>query len=121
MDGLSGYKITDLEAIIITYEDLLKNGKLKEWDLQDLAIIEGACFDKQIKLAAKTEHSDKPYVPHRKILINSLVIRLIDGHRLNDYKSESIDLEIDRLVRENFGKYKQEEDKQPYELRFNYD
>ena len=93
MDGLSGYKITDLEAIIITYEDLLKNGKLKEWDLQDLAIIERACFDKQIKLAVKTEHSDKPYVPHRKILINSLVIRLIDGHRLMITSQNQLNLE----------------------------
>ncbi len=119
--GLSGYKIADLEAIIITYEDLLKNGKLKEWDLQDLAIIERACFDKQIKLAAKTEHSDKPYIPHRKILINSLVIQLIDSHRLDDYKSESVDLEINRLVRENFGKYKREEDKRQYELKFDFE
>ena len=118
---MSGYKIADLEAIIMTYEDLLKNGKLKEWDLQDLAIIERACFDKQIKLAAKTEHSDKPYIPHRKTLINPLVIQLIDSHRLDDYKSESIDLEINRLVRENFGKYKQKEDKRPYELKFNFD
>lgn len=118
---LSGYKIADLEAIIITYEDLLKNGKLKEWDLQDLVIIERAYFDKQIKLAVKTEHSDKPYTPHRKTLINPLVIQLIADHRLNDYKSKSIALEINRLVRENFGKYKQEEDKRPYELKFNFD
>ena len=119
--GLSGYKIADLEAIILTYEDLLKNGKLKEWDLQDLGIIERACFDKQIKLAEKTEHSDKPYIPQRKILINSLVVQLIDSHRLNDYKSDSIDLEINRLIRDNFGKYKQREDRRPYELKFDFD
>ncbi|MCT7675648.1 MAG: hypothetical protein N4Q01_01180 [Lactobacillus iners] len=118
---MSGYKIADLEAIIITYEDLLKNGKLKEWDLQDLAIIERACFDKQIKLATKTEHADKPYIPHRKVLINPLIIQLIDSHHLDDYKSESVDLEINRLVRENFGKSKQKEVKRPYKLKFDFD
>lgn len=120
LGSLSGYKITDLEAIIITYEDLLKNGKLKEWDLQDLEIIERVCFDKQIKLAAKTEHSDKPYIPQRKILINSLVIQLINTHQMDNYKSESIDLEINRLIRENFGKYKREEDNRPFELKFDF-
>lgn len=116
--GLSGYKIVDLEAIILAYEDLLKNGKLKEWDLQDLAIIERVCFDKQVKLATKTEHSDKPYIPRSKILINPLVTRLIDGHKLNEYESKAIDLEINRLIRDNFGKYKRDEDKRPYELKF---
>ena len=118
---LAKYKISDLESIIEIYETLLKNGKIKEWDLKDLAIIERVCFDKQIKLAAKTEHTDNSYVPHSKTIASSLVVRLCIAHRLNDYNSETIDNEIERLVRNTFGEYKRKEDNRSYELKHNID
>ena len=114
---LARYKITDLESIIGIYETLLKNGKLKEWDLKDLIIIERVCFDKQVKLAAETEHTVHSYVPHSKILASSLVLKLCIAHRLNDYNSDNITKEIEILVRTTYGESKRKEDNRPYELK----
>lgn len=120
LGSLSNYTITILEHLARPYEDLLHKGKLKEWDLQDLAIIENKLFDKQFDLFVDTEKSEKQYVPHTNLISSNVFNDLNDRGIIKKANRDSIRKEIEHRVRSEFGLYVQQEDNRNLEYKFGF-
>lgn len=117
LEGLSGYSITILENLTYTYEKLLGDGKLREWDIQDLSMIERQLLIKQVTLSQKTKDSDKPYIPKRKSIAMHLFHELADKHRLDDYDLDVVKQEIEDRIRNEFGKNVRSQDNRNLEFK----
>lgn len=112
LGSLSNYSISILNNLTRIYEDLLHQGKLKEWDLEDLHLIESKLFDKQVQLFLKTRKSENPYVPNTNLIATQVFKELNDRGLIesNGYKVESISKEIKIRVNSEFGMYVKQED-----------
>lgn len=120
LGSLLGYSITTLEKLCESYENLLHRGNLKEWDLQDLHIIELNLFKKQVDLYQQTRMSDKPYLPQKRLIATRVFNEILDGIKMQDYSSEGAEREIERQIRQEFGLFAQQEDNRPMELKLDF-
>lgn len=111
---LSKQSITSLKKLAEAYEHLLIRGKLKEWDLEDLFLIEKQLFLKQIKLILETKDKEKPYRPSDNLIAGQIIKALPD---IASYGQHDVDGEIRRLIHINYGKFVQQEDHRSYEHR----
>lgn len=114
---LNKQTITTLKTIAEIYERLLKQGKLKEWDLYDLQLIESILFKKEASLGEKTKKKEHPYKPGNKLIAEYIL------HKLpvwGDYSKKNVELDIKNMIQANFGVFVQMEDKRPQEIKGNY-
>lgn len=111
---LAKQSITGLKQLAEAYERLLMTGKLKEWDLDDLIIIEKQLFLKQVQLILETKGKEHPYKPSDSLIAAQVIKSLPD---IASYDQHKIDAEIKRLVHLNYGKFVRQEDHRPYEFR----
>lgn len=119
LGSLSNYSISILNNLTQIYEDLLHQGKLKEWDIEDLHLIEIKLFDKQVQLFLKTKKTENPYIPNTKFIATQVFKELNDRGLIesNEYKAESISEEIKMRVNLEFGMFAQKEDKRNLEFK----
>lgn len=117
LGNLGNYTISILNSLATTYERLLHEGKLKEWDMQDLHVIESKLFDKQVHTFLKTQDSDKPYVPNTNLIATQIFKELNDRNMIKDYKAKSVSEEIKMRINSEFGLFAQQEDKRNLEFK----
>ena len=85
---LNTQTITSLQNLAKTYEDLLKFGKLKEWDFDDLFKIEKVLFAKQVNLILETAESKDPYKISENT--NTIAAKLIRKINVNKFDQDTI-------------------------------
>ena len=105
---LNTQTITSLQNLAKTYEDLLKFGKLKEWDFDDLFKIEKVLFAKQVNLILETAESKDPYKISENT--NTIAAKLIRKINVNKFDQDTIDTEIMVMIHKNYGSFIQVED-----------
>ena len=113
--ALNTLSITSLQTIAIAYEELLKKGKLKEWDFEDLYNIEKSLFCKQVNLMIETSNAKDPYKPSEKI--HTIASRLISKIDIDKFEQNKIDMEIKIIIRKEFGSFVRVEDHRPLEVK----
>lgn len=111
---LAKQSITNLKIFAEAYEHLLMTGTLKEWDLEDLFVIEKQLFLKQVTLMLETEGKENPYKPNGNLIAEQIIKELIS---VETYADHDIDSEIRALIHSNYGKFVQQEDMRPYEIK----
>ena len=111
---LAKQSITNLKIFAEAYEHLLMTGTLKEWDLEDLFVIEKQLFLKQVTLMLETEGKENPYKPNDNLIAEQIIKELIS---VETYADHDIDSEIRALIHSNYGKFVQQEDMRPYEIK----
>ena len=97
-----------MQNLAKTYEDLLKFGKLKEWDFDDLFKIEKVLFAKQVNLILETAESKDPYKISENT--NTIAAKLIRKINVNKFDQDTIDTEIMVMIHKNYGSFIQVED-----------
>ena len=111
---LAKQSITGLKRFASAYENLLVTGWLKEWDLEDLFVIEKQLFLKQVDLILETKENEDPYKPSDGLIASQVIKSLKD---IENYDNHNIDGEIHRLIQKGYGRAVQQEDHRSYELR----
>lgn len=106
--------LTELKRLVSTYEIALRGGKLKQWDIADLALLEEKLFVKMMTLTEKTRGTSQPYKSPTRLIADNVWEQLKDAP---DYKEHAYKQEIQRLIHEKFGAFAQEEDNRPLEIR----
>ena len=106
-----------MKTIAEIYERLLKQGKLKEWDLYDLQLIESILFKKEASLGEKTKEKEHPYKPGNKLIAERILHKLPS---CGDYSKKNVELDIKNAIQANFGVFVQMEDKRFQEIKGNY-
>ncbi len=111
---LAKQSITSLKRFASAYENLLVTGWLKEWDLEDLFVIEKQLFLKQVDLILETKENEDPYKPSDGLIASQVIKSLKD---IENYDNHNIDGEIHKLIQKGYGRAVQQEDHRSYELR----
>lgn len=116
LGSLANYSISILNNLVRIYEELLHKGKLKEWDLEDLQLIENKLLEKQVQLFLKSENTDNPYLPNTKFIATQIFQELNDHQIIKGYNGESVMEEIKMRINSEFGLFVQQEDNRNLEL-----